>query len=89
MTSSARISHHNQIQRFELYILGAFFAPDGPTGSREFLGAKNRAFRSNLFYRSAAKKYFHFNPLRGNAREAVKSRYSKIYPNFETISFLP
>jgi hypothetical protein len=32
----------------------AFFAP----------GAKNRAFRSNLFCGRAAKKDFRFNPLR-------------------------
>jgi hypothetical protein len=33
--------------------------------------AKNRAIRSNLLCRAAAKKYFRFYPSRGNAREPV------------------
>jgi hypothetical protein len=40
----------------EFIILSAFLAPAA--------GAKNRAFRSNLFYRFAVKKDFRFNPLR-------------------------
>jgi hypothetical protein len=44
--------------------LGAFFA----------LRAKNRAFRSNLFYRSAVKKDFRYKPWRAHQRQTEDLR---------------
>jgi hypothetical protein len=43
-----------------LFHTGAFFA-----------AAKNRAFRSNLFYRFTVKKDFHCNPLRARGLAAL------------------